>query len=437
MRIYSNDWDSSNIIVRAKNAENKDNPKDVYISIADHRTTFSGKLVFATILRRVISESGKVVGYVIIDVYSDAISSNVNTSSIFQEELLVDNTSYMAISLLHPSQYGSFSIFPNLYGESFITIEKQIPDSNFSVIANTDIRPYKTNISSSMFFLAFAIIIGLVISVMLALIFSHSFAKRAKMLTDTMSKVEEGKLDVRSSQHTGIEEFDQLAKAFNKMTVEIASLIALTREEEAKLAEAERKELEDQLNPHFLFNTLNTIKALARLHGENQIYTISIKLGKILRSSLNSRDSECTIEESMDLVESYLMIQKIRFKDKISYTLDVDPTILSEMTPKLIIQPLVENAIIHALEPKTESGIVEVHIKDRGDRISIEVRDDGVGFEPIGLEELSKGGHVGLYNVYRRLELRYSDSLSFSIDSKKGKGTIISISFPKEGKENR
>lgn len=434
LRIYNNAWDSSNILSRTMLSETKENQRDVYISIADHRTTFSGKLILATMVRRVISKDGNTVGFVIIDIYSDEIISSINTSSIFQEELLVDNTSYIAISLLHTSLFGSFSNFPNLYGENLLTVEKEIPSTNFSLIANTDIRPYQTNISSSMVFLAISISIGFAIAVALALVFSNSFAKRAKLLTDTMSKIEEGKLDERSQQNTGIKEFNQLATAFNNMTAELSSLLELTREEEAKLAEAERKELENQLNPHFLFNTLNTIKALARLHGEDEIYTISIRLGKILRSSLNNRESECSLKDSIELVESYLMIQKIRFKDKISYTLDIDESVLGISTPKLIIQPLVENAIIHGLEPMTGSGEISVKIKDADDLVDICVTDNGVGFNPPSrIEDLKDEGHIGIYNVYRRLSLHYKETLSFSILSQIGEGTRIAISFPKDG----
>lgn len=437
LRIYSNQWDSSNILAQAIATENLNNKNEVYTSISDHRTTFTGKIVLASLLKNVMNNEGNILGYIIVDIYSEAITPSINTSSIFQEEILLDNTNYLAISLLQPSIYGSFNTFPNIRGEDLITIEKQIPDTDFSIIASTDVKPYMNNISSSMFFLAISILIGFVISVCLSLLFSHSFAKRAKMLTDTMEKIEEGKLDVMSNQQTGLVEFDKLAEAFNNMTIQISRLIDLTREEEAKLAEAERKELEDQLNPHFLFNTLNTIKALARLHGEEEIYTISVRLGKILRSTLRNRDSECTIRESLDLVESYLMIQKIRFKDKISYTIEADPSLMEEMTPKLIIQPLVENAIIHGLEPMTTPGHLFIRVMDLDSRIFISVIDDGVGFNPVDIHKMSKEGHVGLYNVYRRLELKYGEELSFSIDSTPEKGCSIKISFPYNKNEAR
>ena len=220
------------------------------------------------------------------------------------------------------------------------------------------------------------------------------------------------------------------------MTMRLKELMDLTREEEAKLREAERKELEEQLNPHFLFNTLNTIKALASMHHEDEIYTISIKLSYLLRDALKNHSGECSIKESLDLTESYLMIQKIRFKDRISYTIERDPDIEEEIAPRLIIQPFVENAIIHGLEPKTEPGSVYISVKCNDNRIEIIVRDDGVGFNAAGLENnmktLSKSGHVGMYNVYRRLEMKYGESFHFSLKSKENIGTEIKLSFPME-----
>lgn len=432
LRINTNEWDNSNILAKTINSENKSGRNSTIISISDHRTTDLGKYVMFSILQKVYSPEKDVVGYVIIDIFSDEITRSMNSSSIFKEEILVDNTSYTAISLLHPALYGSFNTFPELKDKDTVVIEKAISDTNFSIIATTDTNPYRTNMSQSMFALTVAIAIGVVIAAILSLVFSHSFAKRAKMLTDTMNEIEAGRLDVKSNQQTGLVEFDKLAKDFNKMTEQLKALIDLTREEEAKLAEAERKELEDQLNPHFLFNTLNTIKALARLHGEEEIYTISIRLGKILRSALNNHESECSLGESINLVESYLMIQKIRFKDKINYTIDMQEDLMEMKTPKLIIQPLVENAIIHGLEPKTTPGHIDIRIHSfNDDKIAIIVEDDGIGFEQKPLIEMSMEGHVGLYNVYRRLELRYGKALNFEIKSTPGIGTSIFISIPK------
>jgi two-component system sensor histidine kinase YesM len=248
-----------------------------------------------------------------------------------------------------------------------------------------------------------------------------------------MQAVESGNLQTKK-EYAKIKEFAQLDHCFNVMVEQIRGLLHLTREEQQKVAEAERKALESQMNPHFLFNTLNTIKALARVHGEEEIYTITIQLGKLLRSTIDNHESECTLKESMALIDSYLTIQKIRFGDKLHVTTVLDPCCAMIKTPKLIIQPLVENSIVHGLEPKAGDWNIEVLVQEQNRRIFLTVRDDGVGFPPgtlpENLDDLANSKHVGVYNVYRRLALKYGKRMSFSIVSKEMEGTVVSISFP-------
>lgn len=433
VRINNNEWDRANILSRAMAENSKESQIETIISIQDHRTTESGKLIFATILRRVFDADGTIVGYVIIELYSDMLQGIIDTSALFNEELLVDSSTYYAISLIHPNIHASLDRF-TLNKEDLLVIEQDIPDSDYSIIVTADMSPYKTNVSSSMLLLLIALSAGAMVSAALSLLFSESITKRFRTLAESMKSVEEGNLSFVLPADTGIAEFDQLTLSFNKMTEQLNELVELTREEEAKLAEAERKELEAQLNPHFLFNTLNTIKALARLNGQDEIYTISIKLGKLLRSSLNKNESECTLKESLELAEGYLMIQKIRFKDKISFEINADESVLDIKAPRLILQPLVENAIIHGLEPLTVAGKVVVTIARDGDQILISVKDNGIGFDSSyienDMENLAKNHHVGLYNTYRRLQMRYSDNLYFKIESKPREGTLVEIRLP-------
>ena len=430
IRINNNEWDSHGIL----NIDSKGFSLSPVISIENHRTTESGKLIIISFIKQIKDADGTIVGYAIIDLYSDIIAEFINHATVLSEELLIDYSRYYAVSLLHPTIQGSLINF-NLNNENLIIIEKEIPNTEFAIKIYADASPYKTSLASSMLLFLCAIIIGSIGAVIVSLVFTQSITNRFKALTESMKSVESGTLPIMLNDNSGIEEFDQLSLSFNMMILQLNELMELTREEEAKLAEAERKELESQLNPHFLFNTLNTIKALARLNGQDEIYTISIKLGKLLRASLNRKESDCTLRESLELAEGYLTIQKIRFKDKINYEIDADESILDVMTPRLIIQPLVENAIIHGLEPMTEPGLVKISIKDLDTHILISIQDNGVGFDT---SELSKnpdsfldGQHVGLYNVYRRLQLKYSNNLYFKLRSAHNEGTCIEIKLPK------
>jgi len=231
-----------------------------------------------------------------------------------------------------------------------------------------------------------------------------------------------------------IAEIGQLDRTFNAMLGQITELLQLTREEEAKLHEAERKALESQMNPHFLYNTLNTVKAIAKLHDEQDILTITTKLGKLLRSSIDNREAEITLQDSLALTDSYLTIQKIRFGEKLQVTTHLDASLAKERTPKLIIQPLVENAIIHGLEPKLGNWSLSIEARLVAEMVVIKIADNGIGIPsgtlPQDLDELASSEHVGIYNIHRRLKLRYGDKASLVIQSIGGEGTMVILRFP-------
>ena len=443
LRYQGNDWDMASII----NQNSQVSPTASLISIQSHRIAENGKQVVASILRRVYDQEGTNLGYLVVDMYADALSPQVNSEHVLTDMLLVDTKSFYATSLVHPERFGSFDRFPalntldgdytprSLPSDTSIIAISPIGETGLHLVGSLSSAPFFQSMENWLSAFSTTMIIGVVLALGLSYLFSRSIARPIRNLAKRMREVEQGELEHREVS-SAIREFSQLEHSYNVMIKQIISLLDLTREEQAKLSEAERKALESQMNPHFLFNTLNTIKALARLHGEEDIYTITVKLGKLLRSSIDNRESEATLEQSMALIESYLTIQKLRFADKLTTEIYLDPSCKHIKTPKLIIQPLVENAIIHGLEPKVGSWNLIVRVERTGERISITIGDDGVGFPPDrlpdNLDELANSPHVGVYNVYRRLFLKYGRKLHFSLKSKEGEGTWATISFPDE-----
>ncbi|OQY35322.1 MAG: hypothetical protein B6241_02195 [Spirochaetaceae bacterium 4572_59] len=205
----------------------------------------------------------------------------------------------------------------------------------------------------------------------------------------------------------------------------------LTKEEERQLREAERRALQAQINPHFLYNTLYTIKAIAKLHGEEQILTVSTELGRLLRNAIDSSDDIIPLGDSFNLVNSYLTIQKIRFPLKLKTVINIDDTIRSVQAPKLIIQPFVENAVTHGLEPKRENWLLKITVFRRDMKIIILIQDNGVGFALKTMEiDNIKRQHIGIENVRRRLYLFYGGDASLKVTSKPGCGTVVRIILP-------
>ena len=409
--------------------------KEWVITIDGERMENGHQIAF-TILRR-IRVDGEIAGYAVINVYTGALTPVLAGDGFFSDLFLVDRERGKVTSLMRIQDFGSTSAFPALAdGENIAS--RPVPGTGLMIAGIISQAELESSIHKIVLYMIISLAVGFALSLVLTFLFSRSISRRFSLLSSGMKQFEKGDFSTALSI-TGISEFDKLSKTFNSMVKQLEVLIAREREEESKAAEAERKALESQLNPHFLFNTLSTIKALAHLHGETEIDTITTKLGKLLRYSINNHTPNATVKESLDLAESYLMIQRIRFGDRLRYTITCPDELLPELTPRLLIQPLAENAVTHGLEGKT--GIWEVNIKvgRECEMLLISVQDNGLGFNvPDDFQILVEKGHTGLYNIRRRLELRYGSSFSFAIRSQPGKGTEVLIGIPlsKEGDDN-
>ncbi|AEC01416.1 sensor histidine kinase [Parasphaerochaeta coccoides] len=419
------------------------------MSLDNRYASDANRLAGINIFRRIRQPDGTGVGYGIVDIFLDSFYKDININGIFSDVILIDRENFLASSLLHTERYGSFSTFPNLSriradrlvrmgsrqdGNAMISWAP-ITGTAFSIVGITETASYTRNIQEFFSIVAMVSVIGLALSGVLAYIFSRTISRPVEHLVQSMRTVENGEFTV-SPTESHIKEIAQLDDAFSRMIEQIVELLRLTREEEEKLKEAERKALESQMNPHFLYNTLNAITALAKLHGEQEILTITTKLGMLLRNSIDTQQSTVTLRDSLTMIENYLAIQKIRFGDKLKVTWHVDESLLDIHTPKLIIQPFVENSIIHGLEPKRGEWKLAILVEKREGFIFISIRDNGVGFPPEGvpetLEEFAESDHCGMYNVYRRLKLHYGDAADIQISSIPNKETCVILSFPLE-----
>lgn len=399
------------------------------------------KAAVLNIMRKIISRSKNDLGYAVVDVFLDAFAK-VREGHQFSELVLIDRDNFYATSLLASDRYGSLSNFegidmgrigePYLAENGLVVVLRLIPGTRFSLAGVVDLSPYLSGLSRSLYMLLFVLLLGIVLASLAALFFSRGLSKPVKQLSTTMAQARGGQLNVRSCG-SKITEINELDKSFDLMIRQIASLMELNREEEEKIRQAERKALEAQMNPHFLYNTLNAIKSIAKLHGEQEILTISVQLGKLLRSSIDNTENIVPLSSSIDLVRSYLTIQQIRFSDRLHVSMDIDEDVLDVKTPKLIIQPLVENAIVHGLEPKIGTWEIAISVKRKGSNVLITVTDNGVGFDPVNMKDfdsLKDSAHNGIYNIHRRLDIYYHGIAELAIDSTLNEGTTTSLLLP-------
>jgi two-component system LytT family sensor kinase len=204
-------------------------------------------------------------------------------------------------------------------------------------------------------------------------------------------------------------------------------------EQERLLLQARMTALQNQINPHFLFNTLNSVSSLVRFAPETARELI-IKLATILRRLLHSSDAFVPLQEEIDFIDNYLDIEVVRFgRDKLRVVKELDPASLDVMVPSMLLQPLVENSIKHGLSSKIEGGSIYLRSQLSEEHVTIEVEDDGVGMASAQLLERPTGlgeGGIGMANVAERLKVLYGETARMTIDSRNGTGTLVRLRLP-------
>jgi len=217
-------------------------------------------------------------------------------------------------------------------------------------------------------------------------------------------------------------------KIWNSVRIQIK-----LEEQERLLLQARMEALQNQINPHFLFNTLNSVSSLVRFDPDTA-REIIIKLATILRRLLSSGDSFVPLREELEFIDNYLDIEVVRFgHDKLQVVKELEPASLEVMVPSMLLQPLVENSIKHGLAPKIEGGSIFLRSRLSDSRLIIEVEDDGVGMGAAHLLERPTGlggTGIGMANVAERLEVLYGDTARMTIDSHEGKGTLVRLRLP-------
>jgi two-component system, LytTR family, sensor kinase len=214
-------------------------------------------------------------------------------------------------------------------------------------------------------------------------------------------------------------------KVWNALRIELK-----LEEQKRLLLEARLDALQRQINPHFLFNTLNSIASLVRVKPE-LARRMTVKLANILRALLRDHDTYVPLSQELEFTDDYLDIEVVRFGNKLRVVKEIDPKTLSAMVPSILLQPLIENSIKHGLEPRINGGTITLRSRLDADRVSIEVSDDGVGIGNRPKSALRRSGAgIGMQNVRERLEVLYGNQASFKVESSPGRGTRVLIEIP-------
>lgn len=250
-----------------------------------------------------------------------------------------------------------------------------------------------------------------------------------------IENVQNGNLDTRLNVNTN-DEFQVFAEVYNQMLTDIKNLIEVNKEKARENILSEIKQLESQFNPHFLFNTLEMIRYMVKMDPAS-VNKIIVGLSELLRYSINNTISEIRLGEDFEYTKNYLLIQKYRFGKKFNYSIHVDEDAYDCVVPKLLIQPMIENAIKYGFANKKELT-VQIKASFVEDNLVVVIYDDGIGIEPAVIEEMKKilkqgtnnTTHIGLYNVHRRVQLMYGEKYGVDILSQENSGTVVKIVLP-------
>jgi two-component system sensor histidine kinase YesM len=414
--------------------------------------------VFSVVKAVYDPNTGRVLGVLLIDIGHDIISSAIRDSQIGNEGFVfvLDESDHMVYTPINNVVY---RINPKWLTDETKTLSVDTGGGSYYVRFKTSKRTgWKTvsvisydtlmaDIDRMIVIYAAMLVVTLVLVQMLSLRLSDNITRPIKSLRDLMRRTEEGNLSLRF-EGTSRDEINDLGLSFNHMLQRIEQLLDRVRFEEDQKRKAELKIVQEQFKPHFLYNTLDTINWMAREHGAKDIVGLVDALTNVFRISLSHGKDYITLKEEVSYISNYLYVQKTRYEDKLIFEVDADEECMTTLVPKLILQPLLENAIYHGIKLKRGTGHIRVDVHRDGNMICMAVTDDGKGMDENTRDSLRKllqtgdgeadinpddNQSFGLYYVRERLQLRYGDNYKVDVQSTIDVGTTISIYIPYEG----
>jgi two-component system, sensor histidine kinase YesM len=396
----------------------------------------------------------KIIGIVKIDIYTDRLFK-VNQEMIKNENqfaYIIDENNKVIFST--DKEFKVDSLFPeieesknevSLNNKKGIMVTNNIEPYNWKVMMffeSSEIQKKIRDIRNSIAIVAMLIFVLVLFTI---LVFSKSFSKRVVLLMDKMKKVKAGNLEI-NEKIEGKDEIAMLDEDFNDMIFKLKELIKENYIENLEKREAQLNALQSQINPHFLYNTLEAINSMAAVYGCMEICTVSQKLGDIFRYNINSGKSEFVkLSEEINHIRNYEYIQRVRFDDKVVIKYDIPKEMYNYKVLKFILQPIVENSLYHGFSDEKPTGSISIYAYLVDDSIVLQIKDDGVGIPEGKLKELNKHineknvninnksrGGIGIRNVNNRIKLCFGESYGVKIESQVNKETVVTITLPAE-----
>lgn len=427
----------------------------------------------------------RVAGYVIIDIgrqlVSDRIGSLAGLGASLTDLCITDASGCILYNMTDTRLESTFFEPEAASAEGTVFVPSATVPGGFHVYGMYPLGAAHEYISVIMALGLIVAVASLIISLVMAVFLSRSIARPVHLLTLTMEEVAQGRLDAQCpelpSRGSG-DEISVLVRRFNQMILRVNELVGNLVAQERDLRRAETRALQAQINPHFLYNTLNSIRSMAKLEGSSEIADMTTRLARIMREGSSPGPGFCTVGHSMALARDYFAIESWRWPGRFTMTESLDEGVSDSKIPRLIIQPLVENALVHGLEEKPGSGNLTITGRLAAGDVVITVTDDGVGMSADRLERVrallkeagerpvesslgetgsaipgdewfssqvsadgpavpGRSSGIALINTHRRLCLIYGLPYGLEIVSESGAGTSVTISFPRDREDER
>lgn len=351
-----------------------------------------------------------------------------------QQQLIYAGLKYENLEPVLNYSYGSY--MDNLDGEKRLITIQTVRPAGWKIVGVAYADEFLTTRQELSQFLYGFLLVAIIIIMAVNIYVSAKISQPIQRLERSVQMVERG--DFGTNVYvSGAYEVEQLSKRFNLMLRRIRELMdQIINEQEAK-RKSELDVLQSQINPHFLYNTLNSVTRMAELGRNEEVVTTITSLSRFFRISLSKGDHIIPLRDELEHVRHYLIIQNIRFKNKFRYEIEAEEDILDALTLKLILQPIVENAIHHGIEPSPEPGLIRIRAFREGELLNIMISDNGVGMDKERLARLkagklhSEGGSgVGVNNVQERIVLYYGKPYGLHYESEPEEGTTVTITLP-------
>lgn len=326
-------------------------------------------------------------------------------------------------------------------GDQKLLATESVGETGLKVAATLSVGLVVSNSRSLTVFVIVVCLAALVVTLLTSRKLARSVVQPIHVICDTMQVIENGDMDARVPE-LGDDELGTMARTFNLMVSQLQEQFYANLERQDRLRIAEFKNLQAQISPHFLYNTLESIKYLARLGMNEEIDIVVSKLGIMLRSGMNFKQDMIPLRDELKVVESYIAIQQVRYEGKFTYTAHISEELMDTMVPNLVVQPLVENAIVHGIEAMVGKGELRLTGWQEDDNVYIEIYDNGGGIDQERLARIfrDEGGpkdpvsereSIGMVNVHRRLQLYFGEPYGLSVESEPGKFTRVRLHIPK------